>query len=219
VDCGRLRVTHHPGPDGGVGTRAGVGPGGSDVDSDDGGGPPDSDRDRPAPADCECARDRWTVIEDPGVEVTDPDLEQVLRTVFGVSPLGIEVCLWLMDAGEASSREVADAVEADRSTVVRHLKHLSAVGVLDADQRIHPDGGRVTVFRTEPAEVVRRRFAVGLYAWMAVAVRLVDDLTEEKLRDIGQTWVDGQHDDDPGDSANRRDRTRDSDDVYYTPDG
>lgn len=183
VDCGRLRLGHDPGAD-----------------------PPASDRSADGSA-CRCGAVDWVTVPDPPAPVVEPDLEAVLRTVFGITELGMEVCIRLMDVGEASAREVAEGVDADRSTVARHLDHLVALGVLEADQRIPSGGGRVTVYRTAPAAVVRERFAVGLYHWLAAAVRAVEDLSEEKVRAVGRAWTDDVDDPDDG-----------SGDVYYRPD-
>lgn len=156
---------------------------------------------------CECPE--WEEVDTmPGVR--EPDLDTVLRTVFGMSPLGLEVCLCLMEVGPASVADVTEAVDADRSTVARHVDHLVDIGVLEPDERIRPEGGRVTVFRTAPPAVVRERFRRALYRWMGAAVGAVDDLTEEKVRSLAEVWTD--RDGDAGPTAHDR-----SDGVYYGP--
>ncbi len=137
---------------------------------------------------CECSE--WERMDAIPTDIRDPDLDTILRDVFGMSPLGLEVCLCLMDAGAASVAEVTDAVDANRSTVARHIDHLVDIGVLEADERIRPDGGRVTVFRTAPPAVVRERFRRALYQWMVAAIGVVDTLTEEKVEKLAEVWTD-----------------------------
>ncbi|WP_276302421.1 helix-turn-helix domain-containing protein [Halorussus lipolyticus] len=123
--------------------------------------------------------------------VRHPDLAVVLREVFGISETGLRVCLCLMEDGESTAVDIADRLDIDRSTVGRQLNHLTDIGVLDKRQRLLKNGGYVNVYSPVPVEEVRKRLTVGLYAWMAEALDIVEHVNREKLDALARADGDG----------------------------
>jgi predicted transcriptional regulator len=123
--------------------------------------------------------------------VKQPDLATVLRDVFGISETGLKVCICLMEEGESTAADIAEQLGIDRSTVGRQLNHLTDIGVLDKRQRLLTDGGYVHVYSPVPVEEVRQRLAVGLYAWTAEALELVEHVNREKLNALARADGEG----------------------------
>lgn len=118
--------------------------------------------------------------------VEPPTLEELLGTVFGMSRTELDVCLCVMDVGAATTNEIADELDVDRSHVSRHLNHLVDLGVLEKRQRLLEAGGRVNVYTPTDLETVRRNFTLGLVAWMGDAVEVVDGVSREKVEAIAE---------------------------------
>lgn len=137
----------------------------------------------------DCDHDELERVTGTHPGVAKPGLQTVLEAVFMMSSTELEVCLCVMDAGEATIEEIAARIDASRTTVSRHVDHLDDIGVLEPDERVRPSGGRVTRYTTASPETVRARFKFGLCHWMAEAVQQIDSLTEEKVREIGDIWL------------------------------
>jgi len=116
--------------------------------------------------------------------VQDPDLDELLGTVFGMSRTELDVCLCVMDVGEATTKDIARELDVDRSHVSRHLNHLVELGVLEKRRRLLEEGGRVNVYTPAELEAVRRNFTLGLFAWMDEAVEVIDGISREKVESI-----------------------------------
>ncbi|RBI62262.1 TrmB family transcriptional regulator [halophilic archaeon] len=131
----------------------------------------------PEPDTC-CDRPMATVAATP---VREPDLQSLLRNVFGISGTGLDICVRLMRDGESTVPAVAEALDLDRSTVARQVNHLVEVGVLEKRQRLLSQGGYVHVYSPKDVEVVRRRLERGLAAWTREAKELVEDVNRAKV--------------------------------------
>lgn len=116
--------------------------------------------------------------------VEEPELAELLGTVFGMSRTELDVCLCVMDVGEATTKEIANELDVDRSHVSRHLNHLVDLGVLEKRRRLLEAGGRVNVYVPAGLEQVRRNFTLGLFAWMDEAVDVIDGISREKVESI-----------------------------------
>lgn len=127
--------------------------------------------------------------------VEHPDLQVVLREVFGISETGLKVCFCLMEDGESTASDIAERLSIDRSTVGRQLNHLTDIGVLDKHQRLLKNGGYAHVYSPVPVEEVRKRLTIGLYAWMEEAVELVEHINREKLDALARADGDGREGD------------------------
>lgn len=119
-----------------------------------------------------------------------PELAVVLREVFGISETGLHICVYLMEDGESTARELADHLELDRSTVSRQLNHLTDIGLLEKRQRLLSEGGYVHVYSPVDVEEVRQRLTVGLHVWMDEALELVEDINREKVAALARADPD-----------------------------
>lgn len=116
-----------------------------------------------------------------------PELAVVLRDVFGIPETGLNICVYLMEEGESTAGDIAEHLDMDRSTVSRHLNHLTDLGLLEKRQRLLSDGGYVNVFSPVDVEEVRQRLTVGLHAWMDEALELVEHINREKVKAMARS--------------------------------
>jgi predicted transcriptional regulator len=123
-------------------------------------------------------------VDTEDIRIDSPDLDDVLGTVFGMNQTELDICLCVMDVGEATTKQIATDLEVDRSHVSRHLNHLVELGVLEQQDRLLESGGHVHVYTPAPLETVQRNFTALLWAWFDDAVDLVDDLSREKVEAV-----------------------------------
>lgn len=116
--------------------------------------------------------------------VSEPSLDELLRTVFDMSETELDVCLCVMEGGEQTVAELAEQVDYDRSVVSRHLNHLVDLGVVDKRRRLLKEGGHVYVYVPNDPEVVRRSLAGAFATWVQEATALIDSLSREKVEAI-----------------------------------
>ncbi|QZP36869.1 MarR family transcriptional regulator [Halobaculum magnesiiphilum] len=116
----------------------------------------------------------------------EPDLDELLRVVFGMSPAELDVCLCVMEHGTLTVAELTDRVGYDRSVVARHLNHLADLGVVEKRRQILDRGGDVYVYTPESPETVRRRFRELFLRWAAAGVDRIDDLSRRKVEGIAE---------------------------------
>jgi len=121
---------------------------------------------------------------DPDAAVTDPTLETLLRTVFGISEAELEVCLCVMEDGDATVSELTERVDVDRSVVARHLSDLVEIGVVERERRLLRQGGHVYVYTPVPESTVRRRLVASFAAWVTDAAAELDSVSREKVEAI-----------------------------------
>jgi predicted transcriptional regulator len=131
-----------------------------------------------------CCDEHRHPIETEDVEIEPPALEDILGMVFGMNETELDVCLCVMDVGEATTSEIATELGVDRSHVSRHLNHLVDLGVLEKRERLLEAGGRVNVYTPASLETVRRNFTLGLLAWFDEAVDVIEGISREKVEAI-----------------------------------
>jgi predicted transcriptional regulator len=136
-----------------------------------------------------CCEARMTPT-DPADPVVEPELEDLLCDVFGMSDSELEICLCVMEGGTMTVDELADRVSYDRSVVSRHLNDLAALGVVEKRRRLIKQGGHVYVYRPVEPEVVRQRLAAAFTAWVRVATERIADLQREKIAAIADAGDD-----------------------------
>lgn len=117
----------------------------------------------------------------------EPDLDELLRVVFGMSPAELDVCLCVMENGMLTVPELTERVGYDRSVVARHLNHLAELGVVEKRRQILDRGGDVHVYTPEQPETVRRRFREVFLRWAAAGVDRIDELSREKVEGIAES--------------------------------
>lgn len=139
-----------------------------------------------------CCGEPMEPVDGGDLPIEEPDAEQVVTEVFGLSETKIEICLYIMEAGEATTNEVAAGLELDRSNVSRHLNDLTEFGAIEKRQRLLEEGGYVFLYSSAPIEEVRQRFRHGLYVWLNKALAATNDLTRAKIeRMIDRSDDDG----------------------------
>lgn len=115
------------------------------------------------------------------VPTESPDVEELMRDVFDISPTELEVCRQVMAAGETTIGELVESIDRDRSVVSRHLNHLVDLGVVEKRSRVLAEGGRIGVYSPRSEDVVRRQLKLGLYAWCLDAIDILEEVNEEKI--------------------------------------
>lgn len=116
--------------------------------------------------------------------VVEPTLETLLQTVFGISEAELEVCLCVMENGDATVAELTERVDVDRSVVARHLSDLVEIGVVDRERRLLKQGGHVYVYTPVPESTVRSRLVASFAAWVTDAAAELDSVSREKVEAI-----------------------------------
>lgn len=120
----------------------------------------------------------------------DPSLDDLLRTVYGMSSTELEICLCVMEGGDVTVQELADQVGYDRSVVTRHLNHLVELGVVERRRQLLERGGHVYAYTPVAPEAVRRRLGWGFLDWTRAAAGLIDELSREKVEAIVESGAD-----------------------------
>jgi predicted transcriptional regulator len=138
-----------------------------------------------------------TAVEELATEDTDvatpieePDLETLLRTVFGMSATELEICLCVMESGEVTVQELADAVDYDRSVVTRHLNHLADLDVIEKRRQLLKSGGHVYVYTPVDPDAIRTRFRHLFLQWVEDAAGALAELRREKVESVVESDVD-----------------------------
>ena len=116
--------------------------------------------------------------------VTDPEVEDLLRHVFGMSDAELEICLCVMEGGPVSANDLAERTEYSRSAVSQHLNHLAALGVVEKQRRLIEQGGHVYVYLPVDPETVRQRLTVAFATWVRGATDRITALTRDKVASI-----------------------------------
>lgn len=128
------------------------------------------------------AFDRAAVFE-------EPELEQVAKQVFGISPDELAICKGLKAAEPVTVAELANRFDYNRSTVSRHFDHLVELGIVHRERQKLRSGGRKYVYSMVSSEEIRRTFVLGLYAWPEEALQLTEELSTQKVEAMVEDTV------------------------------
>lgn len=120
-------------------------------------------------------------------ECISPELHDILRTVFGMSPAELDICLCIMEGGPLTVSELSERVEYERSVVAQHLNHLVELDILKKRRQLLDRGGDVYVYSARPPEVVRERFRRSFLRWVFEATTQLDELSRRKIEGIAET--------------------------------
>lgn len=134
------------------------------------------------PPEC-CDREMQAVETD---AVNDPDLSVLLHHVYGLSGSGVDICISLLERGEATASDLASDVGVNRSTVSRQLTRLQELGVVEHREEPVAGGGRVKRYSPVPLDELRQRHREGLLTWTSDALAIVDRLDGEKLTAVAR---------------------------------
>lgn len=133
-------------------------------------------------------------VGDEGASVESPETKSLFKQVFGMTETEMDICLCVMDEGEATANEISDVLGVERSVVSRYSNHLVEVGFLHKTERNLREGGRVHVYTHATPEEVTRSLTLGFYRWAADATRLIDEFERKKMEQM----ADGEGDEERG---------------------
>ncbi|MFC7194090.1 ArsR family transcriptional regulator [Halosimplex aquaticum] len=112
--------------------------------------------------------------------INDPDLSVLLHHVYGLSGSSVDICVSLLERGEATATDIASDVGVNRSTVSRQLAQLRELGVVECREEPVAGGGRVKRYSSVSLDELRQRHREGLLVWASDAMAVVDRLYGEK---------------------------------------
>jgi predicted transcriptional regulator len=107
--------------------------------------------------------------------VDPPDLETVLRTVFGLRPSEREAYLGLLRVPDSSAAEVAEGLGRDHSNLNRSLRTLRERGLAERRRVLLEDGGHVYRYTATPLSEARDRMHATLTEWAEVANNRIEE--------------------------------------------
>ena len=124
--------------------------------------------------------------DDEGASTREPETKPLFKQVFGMTETEMDICLCVMDEGEATANDISDALGVERSVVSRYANHLVKVGFLHKSERNLREGGRVHVYSHATAEEVTRSLTLGFYGWATDATQLIDAFGREKMEQMAE---------------------------------
>ena len=89
------------------------------------------------------AGQRGARADEPELAVKAPDREEVFRTVFGLGEQDVRTYDAVVEVTGATTSELADHLDRDRSNVNRSLKRLRETGLVTRGRRLLDEGGHV----------------------------------------------------------------------------
>jgi len=125
--------------------------------------------------------------------VNEPELSAVLGNGLGLSETDLHVYVCLRERGGSTTKEVAERLDLDRSTVARSLNRLAEPGLVEGNHRVLESGGRVNVYSISRAGAFADRLRRGLLAWAAGALDRLEEFTDSRWRrgsdeSVGVYW-------------------------------
>ncbi|WP_175454508.1 helix-turn-helix domain-containing protein [Halopelagius longus] len=118
--------------------------------------------------------------------VNEPTLMDLLSQVFGISQTGVDICVYLVEEEEATTDEIATALEYNRSTVSRQLTQMRELGVIECRKKSLNEGGQVYLYSPVSPNEMRRRHRECLLTWVTDAFRLLDEIDKQKLKAVSE---------------------------------
>jgi len=150
---------------------------------------------RPRPDDSDTARERSTLpvggdadrgdqrtLASDTSPVNAPERSVVLRNGLGLSETGLNVYFCLQERGSSTTKELAERLDLDRSTVARSLNRLAEVELVDQNERLLESGGRVNVYSVTRGGAFAEQLRRGLLAWAVEALDCLEEFTDERWR-------------------------------------
>lgn len=134
-----------------------------------------------------CCDEAMKRVSDENIGVSEPSLDQLMRTVFDMSKTELDICLCVMEGGEQTVAELTEQIDYDQSVVSRHLNHLADLGVIDKRRRILKEGGQVYVYTPNDPAVVKRNLLGAFTLWVQESTSLIDSLSRQKVEAMVET--------------------------------
>ncbi|MCX2818377.1 TrmB family transcriptional regulator [Haladaptatus sp. F3-133] len=126
-------------------------------------------------------------VDQQGASIQSPETKPLFKQAFGTTETEMEICLCVMDEGEATANDISDVLGVERSVVSRYANHLVEVGFLHKSERNLREGGRVHVYTHATGEEVTRSLTLGFYRWAAEATRLIDEFGRKKMEHMAES--------------------------------
>lgn len=136
----------------------------------------------------QCCGEEMIPLE--GEATADPELMTLLRNVFGISRTGIDICVYITKTEQATTDEIATALDINRSNVTRQLSSLRSLGVVERRDETLKKGGRIHVYTPVPPEETRQRLREGFFSWASDALTLLDEVDRRKLEAASESRLD-----------------------------
>ena len=108
----------------------------------------------------------------------EPDLEDLLACVFGVTPPVAEVYSRLLVEGDCTAKELAGALDCDQSSVNRKLNTLRAQGLVTRHRDLLSTGGFAYTYEPVPLQQVQDLMHETLDEWTAFMHHQIDGVDE-----------------------------------------
>ena len=134
------------------------------------------------PDDLTCCGDPMVPIEGEEAVLNEPDLDTILRDIFGLSRNAIVICIVVIERGPMTVADVANVVGLSESTVSSTLDDLVEVGILERSRRNLKTGGTVNVYETAPFERQQRLYRRGLFRWVSESIERIAEFDIEGLK-------------------------------------
>lgn len=112
-------------------------------------------------------------------QVSDPSISAVLQTVLGLRSRDLVIYDAVSSQPGASTKELANEVDRDRSNVNRSLTRLDDAGLVCRQRHLLNQGGYFYVYYAESGEVVRDRLTDALDQWTEAAMSTIETRWDE----------------------------------------
>jgi predicted transcriptional regulator len=103
----------------------------------------------------------------------------LLRCMYNLSDLDMEVLKLLLNEGPARAEDLADSLERDRSTVYRSLQKMVSCQVVTKESRSLERGGYYHVYASVPRDLLRDRLSHCIEEWHDRVTALLDRFDED----------------------------------------
>lgn len=114
----------------------------------------------------------------------EPTVDEFLRAVFDLGDCDLRTYEALRRSEAATTGELADRLDRDRSNVSRSLGRLLDAGFVTRQRRILETGGQVYQYTAKPPEAVLRLVETGVERWAGAGyARLSSRLGDERPPD------------------------------------
>lgn len=114
--------------------------------------------------------------------LNDPDIQVILKEVFGLSHNAIVICIVVIERGPITIDEIADIVELSSTTVSNVLDHLVDAGILENFEKNLKSGGTVNLYKAVSLETQQQIYRRGLYQWLGKSIEKINEFEIEALK-------------------------------------